>query len=215
MLRRMWTRANGTEALIEVDLDSPVASEEYGAAKRHFWHVALAAQPSGETALSATLSVIDKTPTRHAEAMFVGFNPPQAAHAESGSVELHKLGQWLPATRSLVVDGGSKLLHGVQRGVRVRAASGSPHGETATGSSMVIEMVDAGVVSLGAPNGFPVALNASNPWAPPDVAAHGLSSMLFNNLWGTNYVMWQPYRRAGWELPAEANYAFRYRLVWE
>lgn len=206
-LDRMWTRGNGTEALLRVTLNSSVATNEYGAAPVHFWRIALNAQTDGsKVALSARLNVVGKPPTRHAEAMFVRFNPPQAAAAERGSMELNKLGQWVGATSSLVVDGGSKVLHGVQRGVRARSA---------TNRTMTIDMLDSGVVSLGEPNGFPVALNASHPWAPPDVATNGLSSMLFNNLWGTNYVMWQPYRRAGWEVPAEANYAFRYEITWQ
>ena len=81
-------------------------------------------------------------------------------------------------------------------------------------SAMTITMKDAGVVSLGDPNGFPIALNATQPWAAPDVPAHGLSSMLMNNLWGTNYVMWQPYRWKGLDVASEANYAFRYQLSW-
>ena len=79
---------------------------------------------------------------------------------------------------------------------------------------MTIRTLDAGVVCLGEPTGFPISLNTSMPWAPPDVAAHGLSMMVSNNLWGTNYVMWQPYRRGGAEVPAEANYAFRFVLEW-
>lgn len=68
-------------------------------------------------------------------------------------------------------------------------------------------MADAGVVALGEPLGFPVPLNSSMPWAPPDVATRGFSAMGFNNLW-------QPYRKLGRDVPAEANYAFRFALSW-
>ena len=67
----------------------------------------------------------------------------------------------------------------MQSGVRVRAA----------GAAMAVESLDAGVVCLGAPTGFPIGLNESAPlypWAPPEVATHGFASVLFNNLWGTN-----------------------------
>ena len=36
--------------------------------------------------------------------------------------------------------------------------------------------------------------------------------MVVNNLWGTNYVMWQPYRNNGVDIPLESNFAFRYNL---
>ena len=231
VLQRMWTRSNATEALLLLVLSSQQeASVEYGGAQRYYLHVTLqqAAEGSGGSSgsggrpsLLATLHVVDKTPTRHAEALFLTFNPPQAQDAENGSVELGKLGQWMAATRNLTVDGGSKVLHGVQDGVRVvqsrrHLRAHTPPSAAAASATMTVEMLDAGVVSLGRPNAFPIALhvNASHPWDPPDVERHGFSSMLFNNLWGTNYVMWQPYRREGQVVPSEANFAFRYKLTW-
>ena len=80
---------------------------------------------------------------------------------------------------------------------------------------MTISMLDAGVINLGKPNAFPVELNVTEPWKPPEVERYGFSNVLFNNVWGTNYVMWQPYRRRGHDLPEEASYAFRYELFWE
>ena len=90
-----------------------------------------------------------------------------ASGAESEkSIELSKLGQWLAATRDLVVDGGSKLLHGVQSGVRVRSLGrGGPSPQPP--QAMSIGMPDTGVVSLGAPTGFPIVLNTTQPWQPP------------------------------------------------
>lgn len=240
VLQRMWTRGSGghggsaTEALLHLALSNQLeASTEYGGAQRYYLHVALQAEGSGRgsgrgrVSLLATLHVVDKTPTRHAEALFLSFNPPQAKGAEAGGVELSKLGQWMPATSNLTVDGGSKILHGVQEGVRVRSrrrgssrgAFRAPHAApsgAATSAMMTVQMLDAGVVSLGAPNAFPIALhvNATHPWDPPSVERHGFSSMLFNNLWGTNYVMWQPYRRQGQVVQSEANFAFRYKLTW-
>jgi hypothetical protein len=73
--------------------------------------------------------------------------------------------------------------------------------------------MDAGVVCLGEPNGFPIALNSTAPWADPDIENFGLSSVLFNNLWGTNYVMWQPYQKASKNVAGEESYGFRFDLV--
>lgn len=206
LLKQMWTRGNTSEALLLLTPSWSEAAVLCGGAQRYFLHLAL--DRTERNSLLATLHVVEKTPTRHAEALFLRFNPPQAFHAEGGAVEIDKLGQWLPAKSGLAVDGGSKLLHGVQSGVRAHSA--------ATGNTLTVEMMDAGVVCLGEPSAFPIALhvNGSHPWTPPNVAAHGFSSMLFNNAWGTNYIMWQPYRRDGRDVPAEANYAFRYRLRW-
>ena len=94
------------------------------------------------------------------------------------------------------------------RGLLAAALGALPH------TSKTDTPIDAGVVCLGEPNGFPVHLNESDPWRPPDVATHGASSMLFNNLWDTNYIMWQPYREQGKEVPGAGDYAFRYELQW-
>lgn len=45
------------------------------------------------------------------------------------------------------------------------------------------------------------------------VAGAGASNMVVNNLWGTNYVMWNPYRIHGEDVASEANTAFRYALT--
>jgi hypothetical protein len=94
-------------------------------------------------------------------------------------MEMDKLGSWIQLEEGLVVDGGNKHMHGVNSGVRFNQ-SGS-----AAGSSMLFETVDAGVVTFGAPTGFLTILGAYGN-GEPDLSA-GASSMLFNNLWGTNY----------------------------
>ena len=59
--------------------------------------------------------------------------------------------------------------------------------------------LDAAVVSPGRPTPFPVLK------APPDLS-QGLSFLLSNNIWGTNYPCWFPYQRA------DANMRFRFLL---
>ena len=51
---------------------------------------------------------------------------------------------------------------------------------------MFFRFLDAALVSPGAPTPFP------NPDVPPDLS-QGMHALLGNNIWGTNYVMWQPY----------------------
>ena len=212
----LWTRPDDAlQVLLELALDDDRANEEYGGARRYFLHVVV---DGGRLAARATLNVAGKVPTRHAEAMFVTFNPPQSA--AEGAIAVGKLGQWLDATANLTVDGGSKRLHGSDAGLRFTASATSRASPPADGggadsappTALVIGSLDAGVVCLGEPSGFPVHLNASDPWKPPEVTTHGASSMLFNNLWGTNYVMWQPYRKAGRAVDGADDFAFRYTL---
>ena len=103
----------------------------------------------------------------------------------------------------------SKLLHGSDGGLRFSqpATKHAPR-------TMTVEALDSGVVCLGEPNGFPIHLSDTDPWRPPDVARHGASTMLFNNLWNTNYVMWQPYRKDGQNVSGADDFAFRYTLSW-
>ena len=134
---------------------------------------------------------MNKTATRHAEAMFMRLNPPGA------TMEMDKLGTWVGLAPGLVVDGGNKHMHGVNSGVRFNQAQapGQARGHGVSGggkaaaaaASMTVEMLDAGVVVFGEPTGFPTIGLYGND--EPDLGK-GVSSMLLNNLWGTNYVMW-------------------------
>ena len=59
--------------------------------------------------------------------------------------------------------------------------------------------LDTALVSPGAPNPFP------NVKHTPDMT-QGMTFNLGNNIWGTNYVMWQPY------LAEASNQRFRFEL---
>ena len=59
--------------------------------------------------------------------------------------------------------------------------------------------LDAALVSPGKPTPFPNVRHA------PDLA-HGMAFNLANNIWGTNYVMWQPY------VPEGETMRFRFRV---
>ena len=64
-------------------------------------------------------------------------------------------------------------------------------------ASLVVHSVDAGIAITGKPTGFPC------PFDTPDMS-YGISTMLVNNLWGVNYVMWYPFEEE------DANILFRY-----
>ena len=65
-----------------------------------------------------------------------------------------------------------------------------------------VRSVDAGVIVTGKPTGFPC------PFDTPDLS-YGVSTMIANNLWGVNYVMWYPFEKE------DANILFRYVLEFE
>ena len=52
------------------------------------------------------------------------------------------------------------------------------------GSSLSIGVWDAPIVNLGLPDAYPTPTNATADMS------YGVSSVLYDNLWGTNYVMW-------------------------
>jgi len=160
--------------------------------------------------VEATLWSVDKTPTRLPESCFVGFVPEG-----EGVWEMQKLGQWQRTTND-VVDGGSKHLHGVSIGNGIRFTHSVKHPQHQQAPPrLAIELVDAPVVNLGEPLGFPVACTVmDDPWAvEPDVPTYGVSSMLWNNLWGTNYVQWYPFHLDGAPAAGQENFISRYNLV--
>ena len=148
-----------------------------------------------EGRVDVSVLLINKTATRHAEAMFMQLTP-----SGQTTMEMDKLGTWIELEAGLVVDGGNKHMHAVNSGVRFNHTSGA---------SLLLETVDAGVVVFGEPTGFPTAGLYGN--AEPDLS-RGVSSMMLNNLWGTNYVMWYPYELDSQAVAGMENIRFRYAL---
>ncbi len=64
----------------------------------------------------------------------------------------------------------------------------------------LIRTLDAALVSPGEPTPFPNVRHA------PDLS-QGVAFNLANNIWGTNYVMWQPYVQQG------ATMRFRFEIA--
>jgi hypothetical protein len=62
---------------------------------------------------------------------------------------------------------------------------------------MNVKMTDAAIVCLGEPTGYPLPMNVSVN------VADGVSSLLWDNLWGTNYIMWYPFSNTSSLLPVE------------
>ena len=131
--------------------------------------------------------------------MFARFNP------RADSVQFSSLGQWTAVTPNSTLDGGSKHMRGVDSGLRFSAPQHTNHW-------LRIDSLDAAVVALGQPSGFPVPLYTPSPWSPPDTARYGASLLLFANTWGVGYPQWQPFRRDGEDVVGQENFAFRFQF---
>ena len=183
--------ARGTcSIVIETAFDAR-ASSEYGAPAQGW--TALLLRPENRS-IEVQVNMLKKTTTRLPEAMFVQFTPPaRPTSAAAGAAEgsnawaANKLGSWVGPND--IVDGGSKHLHGItEAGLRVTAADGH---------MMHIEAADAAVANFGELTAYPSPVNVT-----ADTDRFGASFLLWDNLWGTNYVMWWPF-----VVPPPAQYA--------
>ncbi len=102
------------------------------------------------------------------EALWLTFNP--IAEDVKGW-KLEKSGEWISPFD--VAASGNRHMHAVQTGFAYSAG----------GNSFAVDTLDAPVVALGERD----PLLFSND--QPDLSK-GLHSCLFNNCWGTNYIMW-------------------------
>ncbi|CAL5224396.1 g7077 [Coccomyxa viridis] len=125
---------------------------------------------------------VNKTATRLPEAAWVQF-APDVDITDFSTWQMYKLGR--PISPLEVVSNGSYSQHAVSdEGISVTGA-----GQHAS-EELNIRSLDAALVSPGFPSPFP------NVRHMPDLA-EGMSFNLANNIWGTNYIMWQPYSGVG------------------
>ena len=118
--------------------------------------------------LHLSLSWFGKPATRLPEALWLTFNP---IAADQKGWTLDKSGEWISPFD--VAPSGNRHMHAVQQGFRYESGD----------DSFTVDTLDAPVVALGERN----PLIFSND--QPDLAK-GIHSCLFNNAWGTNYIMW-------------------------
>jgi len=214
-LESAWMRqeADATSFLLKTVIvtdagDAAFPHDEYGAPEYFMTQIEA---PHNESRLAVTIWCVNKTATRLPETMFVSFTPMDSSpDGGDGTWEMQKLGQWQKCQND-VVAGGSKHLHGVSIGSGVRYNVSNPAGGSRT---LNLEAFDTPVINLGEPLGFPVPCEAQDdPWnAEPDLAQYGVSSILWNNLWGTNYVQWFPYNQNYQPVQGEQNFISRYNL---
>ena len=135
------------------------------------------------------LKLINKTPTRIPESMFTTFNVlPHTRDTKLDGWKVDKLGELLQANQfDMQARRGNAHQQGILDGF-----------EYAFGGERIrIRSVDAGIAITGKPTGFPC------PFDTPDLT-YGISTMLVNNLWGVNYIMWYPFEEG------DENLLFRY-----
>jgi len=160
-------------------------SEKYGAPESIWQHV----QVEHFGNIQMTLHLLNKTASRLPEALWLRFNPkPQ----KDSTWLLNKLGSYINPFP--VVVNGSSHLHNVQHSIR--------HW-TSSKLGIELETKDSGLICLGEPNPFPTPLNTK-----PNLD-DGASISLFNNIWGTNYVMWYPFDNKD----GDAAYRFTLRIL--
>ena len=150
----------------------------------------------GDDKLSIDISIgmYNKTRTRLPESMFVRFEPFGRLGGKNGDIEWEacRLGQWVGT--SDIVDGGSKHLYGV-------TDNGTRATNLKTNSIMSVSSLDSPVTTFGFDSAYP-----SSTHKGPDVDDFGTSFVLWDNLWGTNYVLWWPFESPPSEYINSATY---------
>eukprot|EP01117_Protostelium_nocturnum_P008713 TRINITY_DN3123_c0_g1_i1.p1 TRINITY_DN3123_c0_g1~~TRINITY_DN3123_c0_g1_i1.p1 ORF type:complete len:723 (-),score=236.00 TRINITY_DN3123_c0_g1_i1:54-2222(-) len=124
----------------------------------------------GNTEFQYRVQWFDKTPTRLPEALWFSFNP--VAEPNSNGWSIDKLGYKINPLD--IVKNGSFHLHGTTNGVFLDRFN--------------FRSIDAAVVSPGKATPFPIPLDRVD-----GLNEEGMSFCLYNNIWGTNYIMWYPY----------------------
>jgi hypothetical protein len=124
--------------------------------------------PKAEPVIHLNFFWFQKPATRLPEALWLSFRP--IAPDPKGWM-LEKSGQSVSPID--VVQSGNRHMHAVSKGFGYKDGSGA----------FLVETLDAPVVTLGVKSPLPFSNR------PPDLSA-GVHCNLFNNAWGTNYIMW-------------------------
>jgi len=124
--------------------------------------------PKAEPVIHLNFSWFQKPATRLPEALWLSFHP--IASDPKGWM-LEKSGE--PVSPLDVVRSGNRHMHALSKGFGYKDESGA----------FFVETVDAPLVTLGIKSPLPFSKSQ------PDLSA-GIHCNLFNNAWGTNYIMW-------------------------
>jgi hypothetical protein len=157
----------GHRVLARLEINDPEALRSGRAAfpQRMYLEMLL---PKEEPVIHLNFSWFQKPATRLPEALWLSFHP--IASDPTGWI-LEKSGE--PISPWDVVRSGNRHMHAVSKGFGYKDENGA----------FLVETLDAPVVTLGIKS----PLCFSN--RQPDLSA-GVHCNLFNNAWGTNYIMW-------------------------
>ena len=180
-LQALYVNANSSSFLARLTFD-PTLVQDYGAPTEAWIQTVYEEEFAS---LAITLYITNKTSTRRPESLSLVFQPPLA------DMSVNKLGTVISVMD--VVQNGSQHLHGQFRGGVAVTNKDHPT------SVMNVTALDTTITCVGPPNPFPT------PVTKPDFAS-GFTSNIFNNIWGTNYIMWYPY------LQEDASSKYRYQV---
>ena len=124
--------------------------------------------PVADPVIHLELSWFDKRATRLPEALWLSFNP-KAADPKGWTMD--KSGEQVSPLD--VVFGGNRSLHAVTTGFSYKDGN----------NNFAVECIDAPVIQFGERNAIRFTRSQ------PDLSL-GVHSNLYNNCWGTNYIMW-------------------------
>jgi hypothetical protein len=124
--------------------------------------------PKAEPLLYLSFAWFQKPATRLPEALWLSFHP---IVSDPTRWTLEKSGQ--AVSPSDVVVSGNRHMHALSKGFGYKDES----------SALFVETLDAPLVTLGIKSPLPFSKRQ------PDLSA-GVHCNLFNNAWGTNYIMW-------------------------
>jgi hypothetical protein len=168
-LKKLEVAQNGHDyhLLAHLEFDDPESFASGRAAFPRKLYLKLSL-PSSEPVIRLELSWFDKPATRMPEALWLSFNPKVT---DQRNWIMDKSGEQVSPFD--VAASGSRHLHAVSSGLSYRDQE----------SSFIFETLDAPLIALGEKS----PLNFSR--SQPDLSG-GVHCNLFNNAWGTNYVMW-------------------------
>jgi Domain of unknown function (DUF5054) len=153
--------------LVHLAIDDPEALRSGRASfpEKMYMEIVL---PKDEPVIHLNFSWFQKSATRLPEALWLSFRP---IAPEPAGWTLEKSGE--PVSPWEVVRSGNRHMHAVSKGFGYKDDKGA----------FLVETLDAPVITLGVKS----PLYFSND--QPDLSG-GVHCNLFNNAWGTNYIMW-------------------------
>jgi hypothetical protein len=173
----------GISVLQVLTVDSS-ATTLYGAYKTVFVSFNI---PSEKNSIDIRFDMFNKTSTRIPESFFITFNP---IVSDVNGFTIDKLGTLVSPLD--IMKNGSFHQHGVTNGIQY-----SEEGKFV----LRVDSPDVPIVAVGEVTPFPTPMNQV-----PDLNK-GFHFNYYNNIWGTNYIMWYPY------MLADKDGVMRYKII--